>query len=371
MDALIWSCSTGGGHNTAGIAVKEELERRGHKVDMFDPYELVNEDLARKVGDSYILLAQKTPHLFGFLYKLGQLYRKTPWHSPVYAVNKKMLPFAEQYLKNHHYDVIIMPHIYPGEILTYMKNKGISLPKLIFIATDYTCIPFTEEIDMDYYVIPSENLTDDFLSRGIPKEKILPLGIPVRRSFLDNKDKEEAAEGLGLDPKRDYILLSGGSIGAGNIHQTVRLLKKYLSKNSNSVLIVICAGNEKLYKKLLKKCKSHPQIVVIDHTDRMADYMKACSLFISKPGGLSSTEAAVMGVPLIHASPIPGCETKNVEFFNDLGMSIGIGSKLRKLPKALKQAQDTEFAYNMIAAQKREINPSSSSDICEFIESIV
>ena len=40
MDALILSCSTGGGHNAAGFAIKEELEYRGHRVTMMDPYEL-------------------------------------------------------------------------------------------------------------------------------------------------------------------------------------------------------------------------------------------------------------------------------------------------------------------------------------------
>ena len=34
MDALILSCGTGGGHNAAGYAVREELERRGHKAGL-------------------------------------------------------------------------------------------------------------------------------------------------------------------------------------------------------------------------------------------------------------------------------------------------------------------------------------------------
>jgi processive 1,2-diacylglycerol beta-glucosyltransferase len=41
----------------------------------------------------------------------------------------------------------------------------------VFIATDYTCIPFTEETDCDYYVIPSEELTEEFVKRGIPRER--------------------------------------------------------------------------------------------------------------------------------------------------------------------------------------------------------
>lgn len=86
MDALILSCSTGGGHNAAGFAVKEELERRGHQVTMLDPYTLAGKSLDKLVGNGYIKTAQKAPHFFGFLYKLGDGYRKLPVHSPVYAV---------------------------------------------------------------------------------------------------------------------------------------------------------------------------------------------------------------------------------------------------------------------------------------------
>ena len=75
MDALILSCSTGGGHNAAGFAVKEELERRGHKVTMLDPYTLAGKSLDKLVGNGYIKTAQKAPHFFGFLYKLGDGYR--------------------------------------------------------------------------------------------------------------------------------------------------------------------------------------------------------------------------------------------------------------------------------------------------------
>ena len=58
MDALILSCSTGGGHNAAGAAVKEELERRGHKVTMLDPYTLAGKSLDKLVGNGYIKTAQ-------------------------------------------------------------------------------------------------------------------------------------------------------------------------------------------------------------------------------------------------------------------------------------------------------------------------
>lgn len=49
MEALILSCGTGGGHNAAGYAVKEELERRGHNVKMLDPYTLKGNHIDRLI----------------------------------------------------------------------------------------------------------------------------------------------------------------------------------------------------------------------------------------------------------------------------------------------------------------------------------
>ena len=137
MDALILSCGTGGGHNAAGRAIMEELQRRGHHAEMFNPYNLVSDRLAEEVDKLYIKMAQKTPRAFGFVYRLGNLYRKLPVKSPIYHVNKKMVPVLERYLAEHPADVIFMPHLYPAEIITQMKKQGSSLPLTIFVATDY------------------------------------------------------------------------------------------------------------------------------------------------------------------------------------------------------------------------------------------
>lgn len=180
MNILILSCDTGAGHNTTGLAVLEELKRRGYCAEMKDPFQLSHSLIARNIGSFYVKLVQKFPHLFGIAYHLGMIVTKMPFLSPVYYANGKMAGHMEDYLKRHLADVVVAPHLYPAEILTYMKNHGMSCPKLLFIATDYACIPFTEETDCDYYVIPHKSLESSFIGRGIPKDKIMPLGIPVR-----------------------------------------------------------------------------------------------------------------------------------------------------------------------------------------------
>ncbi len=57
---------------------------------------------------------------FGAVYTVGQLYRELSCRSPVYFVNRRMIPVVEKYLSDHHYDIVIMTHLklYPFGIPT-------------------------------------------------------------------------------------------------------------------------------------------------------------------------------------------------------------------------------------------------------------
>ena len=172
MNILILSCGTGGGHNSAAAAVEEEARRQGHSVTLMNPLELCAEKLARRVDSAYISIAQASPRGFGAIYAIGNAYRRLPWRSPVYFANGRESEALGKYLEEHPTDVVVMTHLYPAEMLTYLKNHGVKVPKTIFVATDYTCIPFTEECDLDAYVTPSPMLTGDFVARGLPEENI-------------------------------------------------------------------------------------------------------------------------------------------------------------------------------------------------------
>lgn len=375
MDALILSCSTGGGHNAAGLAIKEELELRGHHVTMMDPYELVSHKLAEEVGNVYVKMVQKSPKLFGFVYSLGGIVRNIPGKSPVYYVNIKVAKKLYAYLQKHPVDVILMPHLYPAELVTYLKKKEVPLPPTVFIATDYVCIPFTEETNCDYYVVPGKAQVADFVRRGILKEKLRPYGIPVGRAFDEDIDPVIAREELGLDPDKYYALLTGGSIGAGDMKKDIRiLLQKFKKEKSDAILIVVCGNNEKLYQHLSKEYASavdENKLILIRKTNQMALYMKACDLFLSKPGGLSSTEAAVSNVPYIHMNPIPGCESKNVAYFSKTGMSLAVRHPRLELSRALKKLDKPENVQKMQLAQKASIPQNARVRICDWLETII
>ena len=366
MEALILSCGTGGGHNSAGKAVAEELKRRNHNAVMLNPYNLRSKKLAGKINNVYIALAQKAPRFFGAVYGAGQLYRKLPFRSPVYFINRLMVSALGEYLAENHFDIIIMTHLFPAEIITNMRNSGIAVPKTMFIGTDYTCIPFTEETDCDVYVIPSAELSDDYTKKGIAKEKLCSLGIPVLGRFSESENRDEVRQKLGLDLNKKYILVSGGSMGGGQIKKAIKTLSSVIADSENTELITICGNNKKLFDKL--KNADYPKVTVLGFTENMAEYMKGADLFVTKPGGLSSTEAAVSKVPILHTAAIPGCETRNAEFFSKNGMSRLCKASKRELSDAIKIINDEKACLDMTENQRRKINSHAAADICDLAE---
>lgn len=366
MDTLILSCGTGGGHDSAARAVQEEMVRRGHRAVLLNPYTLKSDQLAEGINRLYITVARDAPRAFGTVYRLGNLYRRLPFRSPVYFVNHRMNAVLSQYLQENPFHVIVTTHCFPAEILTNMKRHGIPVPKTIFVATDYVCTPFTEETDCDAYVIPAEDLAGDFTGRGIPREKLYPFGIPTKKDFAETASREELKKRLGLDLHRKYVLVSGGSMGGGKIEKAIQKLLDRFAGREQIGLLVICGSNKALYEKLT--AQSRPGITVLGHTDDMAACIKACHLFITKPGGLSSTEAAVSGVPILHTQAIPGCESFNARYFSARGMSISGEITDAMLDSIEAILSDNTIGDRMVERQKSCISPSAASKICELAE---
>ena len=363
MEILILSCGTGGGHNSAAFAVQEEFLRRGCGVTLMNPFDLCGGKVAQRVDSAYIDLAQTAPKGFGAVYAIGNAYRRLPWRSPVYFANGLAAEALGAYLRGHPVDAIVMTHLYPAEMLTYLRNHGEALPKTIFIATDYTCIPFTEETDCDAYVIPSPMLTGEFIARGIPQQRIYPLGIPVRQAFRSALTRQQAKQALNLASDKRYLLVSGGSIGAGKLEKTIRLLCG-MTEGTDYRLIVICGSNASVSRHLEKR--GHARVQLLGKTERMAEYLRACDLYFTKPGGLSTTEAAVMEVPLALLPPIPGCESRNRAFFTGTGMATPAQPTPGQLQEILSLLNQTERLEHMSLCQRSIIPKDAAQRICDL-----
>ncbi len=363
-------CDTGGGHHTAAAAMAEELKSRGHEAEMFDPFELAGEAASKFVEEGYVKLVQAAPRGFGAMYAAGEAYDRLPVHSPVYWANGKLAEALEEYLQGRGFDCVVMTHEFPAQTIAHMSAGARAKFKTLLIATDYTCVPFFEETDCDYYGIPAPDLKDEFLEKGIADEKLLPYGIPVRLDFTRECSRASAREAVGWLPDARYILAAGGSMGAGNMIKTAEALDEYISREPSRRFAVICGSNEKLHEELSAKYQGNGRVEIIGKTDKMAEYIKASDVFLTKPGGLTSTEAAVCGVALIHLEPIPGCETANAHYFSERGMSIYVSDAAKELLPALERLEDEGAARAMVDSQERYISRSAARQYCEALERV-
>ncbi|MBQ4065522.1 MAG: hypothetical protein IJD10_05430 [Clostridia bacterium] len=167
---------------------------------------------------------------------------------------------------------------------------------------------------------PHRGLIEEFAAFGVPKEKILPTGIPVKREFYQRLPAAEAKARLGLPVHQKVTLLMGGSMGCGPLADTAKEILKVLPRDA--VLVAVCGRNEKLYERLSALPETGSRLFPVGFTKEVAVYMDAAEVIVTKAGGLSSTEAAVKHLPIVFLDAIPGLEVHNRDYFVSRGFAL-------------------------------------------------
>ena len=371
MKVLLLSCSTGEGHNSAAKAYGDYLSSRGVESVFRDVLGFAGKNVTQKASEIYN--STLSNHLFGIIYKLGSAI--SDWtigkSSPVYWANKKYCSRLGEYIDSNDFDAIVCSHIFAADAVTELKRRGrIKVPTMM-IMTDYTMVPFTKDSDLDWYLTPHADVVDFCVEHGLSREKILPWGIPVRREFYPPKMTRDAARrickkefGL-LDTHKPWFLMMTGSMGYGKIKETVKEILK--SFNDSVEAVVVCGFNDKLKNELSHIATRHRGIHVIGYTENVSLLMDACDVLFTKPGGLSSTEAAVKNIPIIHTNPIPGCETANAEFFSTRFMSFYSDKIKAQVNMAGVLCRDEAVRDQMLKAQRQYTHLDTCERITELL----
>ena len=356
---LILSCGTGGGHNSAAKAILEELLSQGLEADFMEYLEIINSNLKDKVNEIYLKSTNNEGKTFKVAYKLGEIYQKTNIKSPVYGLNQLNKNKLYDYIKRNGYEYIITTHLFAAQALTAIKKEH----RINFtaVATDYVCIPFWRETNPDFMITPSDELKSSFIDQGVKENKLIPLGIPVKRAYSEDYDINECKKKVGLDINKRYVLLLTGSMGFGNVEEIVDELKNNI-KDIN--LIVACGTNKELYEKLNKK----DNVIPLEFTENIDLYMKSSDIILSKPGGLTSTEIAVLGKPFIHTMPIPGCENYNANFFESHKMSLKCMNISEIVESTKLLLENKDLCRELVENQRKYMNRNSCRDLVNLIK---
>lgn len=381
---LIMSASTGGGHNRAAKAMKEEIEKRCINdeyitCEIVDSLKLINTTMDKIISNGYEKSAKYTPKAWGGVYKISDTNLISKHEFKGNLFNTLLASKLKKLLKEKKPDLIIGTHPFPMIALSTLKKKypyrnsfnSFFIPPLISVLTDYTAHSAYIQDEIDYYISGDEYVTEVLISEGIEPNKIKCYGIPVEKAFLEHRDKNIVLKELGLSPNKFTVLLMGGSFGAGNIKDT---LKELLFIDRDFQILVITGRNESLKEKLeksLEKANFDKKIAVLGFTKNMNDILSAVDIIVSKPGGLTTTECLLKELPMIIPYYIPGQEKENLDFLSNCGAALRTSSKfsLTVLLKVLiDHPERIELLKNNIRAIKKQ---NTSEDIADLVCNII
>lgn len=312
MKILLLTAATGGGHLRAAHAVEEYIqENTAHEVVTVDALKAVGRFLDKTVCDSYLFMAKRVPALFGRLYKKtneqNHFANLVPKMSGLFS--GLLLPAIEE----HRPDVIITTHPFATEMVSDLKEDGLVAAPLICIVTDYGVHRSYIADCVDAYVVASEDMIPQVQQLGVAREKIYPFGIPVHDVFFDRSDRAATLAELQLDPDVPTVLFMAGSFGVSNI---IKLYRELDETAARMQIIVITGRNQKLYDAFERELEEGTKIPtrLIFFTSEVEKYMHASDLLVTKPGGLTVSEALACGLPMAVFDAIPGQEEDNADF---------------------------------------------------------
>lgn len=396
---LIMSASTGGGHNRAARAIKEELSNKiidGSPIEceIIDSLKLVNSTMDKIISRGYEKSAIYTPKAYGSVYRLSETNLASKNEFKDNPLTSFMAKKFRSLLDKSKPDLIIGTHPFPMIALSTLKKNAktyknhensilhdalhkyycnLYVPPLITVLTDYTTHSTWIQNEIDYYIAGHEYVKELLIYDGVSPKKVKTFGIPVEKSFLSNKDRSIVLSEFGLNPDKFTVLLMGGSFGAGNIKET---LEELLDIDRDFQVIVITGRNESLKEKLEKKLETHidianKKILVLGFTNKMNDLLASVDVLVSKPGGLTTTEALLKDLPMIIPYYIPGQEEENLDFLSNCGAALRPTKKFT-LTVLLKVLIDDPTRLEILKNNIKSIQKSDSAqNIANLVEEIL
>ena len=358
MKVVILSASTGGGHMSAANALKDYIDSNGSQAVVVDAIEYISPLLNKTVTEVYEYVATKNPILWKMMYKSSN---KKSVNSIIGKTNSlisnKLIPL----LKSNDPDVIVTTHPFTTEMISKLKKHKKTNVPLICIMTDYA--PHRTWINpyVDAYIVANENMITPMIKMDVESNKIFPFGIPVDDAFFSTQNREKLKKELNLKNNIPTILIMAGSCGLTNIEKIYNELQ---SIKQDFQIIIITGKNKKLYEnmqnvisgkktdirnkilakisekapelkrmKFIKKYQSetqsnkyHKHTQLIYFTNEVEKYMSVSDLILTKPGGLTVSEALACNLPMALYDAIPGQEEENANFLVSNNMAVKLSS---------------------------------------------
>ncbi|MBN1353130.1 MAG: hypothetical protein JW994_00475 [Candidatus Omnitrophica bacterium] len=362
---LMMYISERSGHHKASSAVENAFKQLSHDVETLsvNSFCYTNPILEKIINRTYMSLIKRRPEVWGYLYDNPNVVKKTrKLKEVIHKYNSQKTRSLLEEFKPH---AIVCTQAFPcGIIADYKKSSGENV-LLSGVLTDYAPHSYWIYNNVDYYFVPSEETREKLVANGIARERIKLTGIPIDPKFKKIIDKQKIIDSLNFEPDLPIVLVMGGSQGIGPIAEIAKILD-----NIPIVLqtIIVTGGNRKLYVFLKKRMASfNKKLAIFYYAENVDELMEISSFIVSKPGGITISEALAKSLPMFIVKPIPGHEQMNTDYLvknkvaikidnlHDLGV---FAAELLSNPQALKNMRDRAKSFS---------KPDSAFDIAKTV----
>ncbi|MBM4030719.1 MAG: hypothetical protein FJ291_02935 [Planctomycetes bacterium] len=365
---LIVAMSVGGGHGKAGQAIAKAIQAVAPdcEVKSIDLRDYAAAWFRTLYVAGYLFIVRHVPWLWGWLYRHPP---KRGGTLPPWLLKRALRPF-EGLVRDWQPDAILATQITASEATAALRSRGIHRGAAATVVTDFDAHPSWRSGQIDLFFVPDEDIRRRLIATGIPAERIIATGVPIDPVFEQPHDAAALKARHGLRPGVPVVLLMGGSLGLGPMEAGVREL---LASGRPMELLVVAGHNARLRQRLEalaanppvaqasnlcvdgknggtgvggtgvggtgvppvahrpEACATAPgrdggtgvppvahrpeacatRLHTFGFIDFVVELMAASDLFVSKPGGLSMTEAVTIGVPTLAIAPLAGQEVVN------------------------------------------------------------
>ena len=361
MNILILSCNTGQGHNSVANAIAESLEVRGHTCQIADALGFVSRSTSKVMSWGHSFIYCHCPEVFSLGYGAAERHPETlSERSMAYRFFGLGASDLYNYCQKKKFDCVICTHVFASLMLTHtMRTYDFSIP-CYFVATDYTSYPGIKDSHMDAFFIP-----DDVLAPAYENKKTVTSGIPVYQRFWQNIDKAAAKQALDIPLDAKHILIMCGSMGCGPIEEIAQKIAAGMEQNC--IVSIVCGTNHRLYQKLSTAYENDGRVRVYGFLQNIPQMMASADLYVTKPGGISTTEAMATGLPMVLVDAVAGCEDYNMHYFQVIG-----GALVAKEPEHIASlclrliADETRLAEMSACLRKNRKN--GAQIICDYLQ---
>ena len=265
--------------------------------------------------------------------------------------------------------LVIATEVGAAELAALGRREGWFNAPILAAQTDFhTQLPWVKS-EIDVYCVGSDEAKHQLLSWGVSSNRIFTCGISIDPAFTLKFDRAELRRALGLDARRPVVLVMGGGMGPAPLDAIVRSLEVC----RQPIQVIVVAGRNRT---LLPRLEALRRQIALDlhiygWTDTIPELMGAASVLITKPGGVTTSEAMAAGVPTILTCPIPGTEEQHLRLLVHQEVALA-ASQPEEIPVLVSRLlQSPEECERLIRRAREMARPDAAYAVAQVARALL